>query len=251
MSDLEDIQPDPEKPAVGPRILGVAPEPKPLPIVKKKLVEKPPPPKREPLPWPELRAVVAMIKPTLSTADIKELFRILPTDVRDEVTEGVREFRKGARRPLSQHAAKSLARAVHTARRMKKNAEPSAEVSSALAQAIVGELIASLDVEPAAEVILPKRDLLEREARTARRKARDQEDRDREEYRRKRREDAQGSKGQTSFGSFSGTKIKGLDEIAAAFGVAEPEPEPEPETPAEPEAPPADDATPSEEPRSD
>ncbi|HYF25867.1 MAG TPA: hypothetical protein VD931_09030 [Baekduia sp.] len=217
---------DEDKPAVGPKILGVAPEPKPLPVVKKKLVEKPAPPKREPLPFPELRTVVALVREETDVAELKELYRLLPAKVRDEVTEGVREFRKGARRPLSQHAAKSLARAVHTARRQKKNARPNPEVGEAIAQAIIGELVASLDVEVAAEVILPKRDLLDRAARAARRRAKDEEDKRRDEWRRKKREDSKGMRGQTSFGQFSGTKIKGLDEIAAAFGVAADEPEP-------------------------
>jgi len=72
------------------------------------------------------------------------------------------------------------------------------------------ELIASLEPDRAAEVILPKRDLLERESRTARRRAREDEERRRDEQRRRRREDARASRQQTSFGEFSGTKIKGL-----------------------------------------
>jgi hypothetical protein len=241
-----------ERPAVGPRILGVAEEPKPLPIVKQKLREKPAPPKREPLPFPELRAVVALVREAKGEdkEQLKELFRLLPPKVRDEVVEGVREFRKGARRPLSQHAAKNLARAVHTARRQKRSAAPNPEVGDALSQAIIGELVASLDVELAAEVILPKRDLLDRQARQARRRQREEEDRERDEFRRRRREDAKANRGQSSFGTFSGTKIKGLDELAAAFGLqGDPEPEtpaadPEPETPTaadrEPEAPAAE-----------
>ena len=112
------------KSPVGPKILGVAPEPKPLPVVKKKLDLRPPKPPREPLPWPELRDAVASIKDDLKTDELKEMFRLLPADVRDEVVDGVREFRKGARRPVSAFAAKSLARSVHTARRMKAKAEP-------------------------------------------------------------------------------------------------------------------------------
>jgi hypothetical protein len=215
--------PDPVSPAVGPKIIGVAPEQRPVPVVKKKLREKPPPPKRDPLPFPELRAVVALVKAdeALDVPAIKELFRLLPPKVRDEVVEGVREFRKGARRPLSQHAAKSLARAVHTARRQKRAAAPGTEVGEAIAQAIIGELVASLEVERAAEVILPKRDLLDREARQAYRKRRDEEEKRRDEERKRRREDAKGFRGQNSFGEFKGTKIKGLDEIAAALGMVE------------------------------
>ena len=220
---------------VGPKILGVAEE-KPLPVVKKRLQEKP---KREPLPWPELRAAVAATRDGLDVAELKELFRLFPEKVRDEVTENVRGFRKGARRPVSQHAAKQLARAAHTARRMKKNAQPSGEVAEALGQAMAAELIASLEPERAAQVILPKRDLLEREARQAHRRARDEEDRRRDEQRRRRREDARSSRQQTSFGQFSGTKIQGLDEIAAMFRDQDPPPEAE-APPAEPESPAAD-----------
>lgn len=220
--------PEPERePAVGPRIIGKVEE-KPLPVVKKRLQEKP---KREPLPWPELRAAVAATRDTLDVAELKELFRLFPQKVRDEVTENVRGFRKGARRPVSQHAAKQLARAAHTARRMKKNSHPSGEVAEALGQAMAAELIASLEPERAAQVILPKRDLLEREARQAQRRARDEEDKRRDEQRRKRREDAKSSRQQTSFGEFSGAKIKGLDEIAALF-ADEPESAPAAEPPA-------------------
>jgi hypothetical protein len=211
---------DDEQPRVGPRILGVAPEPKPLPVVKAKLDLRPPKPPREPLPWPELREAVAAIKDDLDTNDLKELFRLLPTDVRDEVVEAVRGFRKGARRPVSAFAAKSLARSVHTSRRMKRNSAPSAAVSEALGQAMAAELIAGLEVEQAAEVILPKRDLLDREARVARRRAKEDEDRAKEEQRRKRREDAR-SITQTSFGTFSGPKIKGLEQLAGLFGEEE------------------------------
>jgi translation initiation factor 5B len=224
---------------VGPKILGVAEEKK-LPVVKKRLQEKP---KREPLPWPELRAAVAATKDDLDVNQLKELFRGFPEKLREEVTENVRGFKKGARRPVSQHAAKQLARASHTARRMKKNAHPSGEVAQALGQAMAAELIASLEPEKAAQVILPKRDLLERESRQAQRRARDEEDKRRDEQRRKRREDAKSSRQQTSFGGgFGGAKIQGLDQLAALFADQEPQPS-EPETPeaatpaAEPEAP--------------
>ncbi|HEU4974565.1 MAG TPA: hypothetical protein VFT50_05705 [Baekduia sp.] len=228
-----------ESPAVGPKIVGRAKERR-LPVVKKRLQEKP---KREPLPWPELRAAVAATRDQLDLAELKELFRLFPEKLRDEVVENVRGFRKGARRPVSQHAAKQLARASHTARRMKKNAHPSGEVAEALGQAMAAELIASLEPERAAQVILPKRDLLEREARQAQRRARDEEDRRRDEQRRRRREDARSSRQQTSFGQFSGAKIQGLDEIAALFGTAEGD-GPEPAQPAdeatEAQAPPAE-----------
>jgi hypothetical protein len=198
---------------VGPKILGVAEEKK-LPVVKKRLQEKP---KREPLPWPELRAAVAATRDQLEIAELKELFRSFPEKLRDEVTESVRGFQKGARRPVSQHAAKQLARAAHTARRMKKSSNPSGEVAQALGQAMAAEMIASLEPEKAAQVILPKRDLLERENRQAQRRQRDEEDKRRDEQRRAKREDARSSRQQTSFGEFSGAKIKGLDELAALF----------------------------------
>ncbi|MCW2985917.1 MAG: hypothetical protein JWR63_3487, partial [Conexibacter sp.] len=225
--------PSPEP--VGPKIVGVAKE-RTLPVVKKRLQEKP---KREPLPWPELRAAVAATRDDLDVAELKELFRGFPEKLREEVTENVRGFKKGARRPVSQHAAKQLARAAHTARRMKKNSHPSGEVAQALGQAMAAELIASLEPEKAAQVILPKRDLLERESRQAQRRARDEEDKRRDEQRRKRRDDARSSRQQTSFGEFSGAKIKGLDELAALFAGDEPEAEaPQAATPAaEPEAP--------------
>jgi hypothetical protein len=229
--------PAPAEEPVGPKILGVAKE-RTLPVVKKRLQEKP---KREPLPWPELRAAVAATRDDLDVAQLKELFRGFPEKLREEVTENVRGFKKGARRPVSQHAAKQLARAAHTARRMKKNSHPSGEVAQALGQAMAAELIASLEPEKAAQVILPKRDLLEREARQAQRRARDEEDKRRDEQRRKRREDAKSSRQQTSFGGgFAGAKIQGLDQIAALF--ADPESESEPDAAAaapvvEPEAP--------------
>ncbi|HEV7753178.1 MAG TPA: hypothetical protein VGO71_16645 [Baekduia sp.] len=226
----------PEAPAaeatVGPKILGRAKE-RTLPVVKKRLQEKP---KRDPLPWPELRAAVAATRDTLEISELKELFRLFPEKLREEVTENVRGFQKGARRPVSQHAAKQLARASHTARRMKRNSHPSGEVGEAIGQAMAAEMIASLEPEKAAQVILPKRDLIERENRQAQRRARDEEDKARDEQRRKRRDDARSSRQQTSFGEFSGAKIKGLDELAALFGTEEPAPPAEPETP-EPEAP--------------
>jgi hypothetical protein len=212
--------------AVGPKILGVAKEQK-LPVVKKRLQEKP---KREPLPWPELRAAVAATRDQLEIAELKELFRGFPEKLREEVTENVRGFQKGARRPVSQHAAKQLARAAHTARRMKKSSHPSGEVAQALGQAMAAEMIASLEPEKAAQVILPKRDLLDRENRQAQRRQRDEQDKRRDEERRAKREDARSSRQQTSFGEFSGAKIKGLDELAALFPSAEPaaeEPAPE------------------------
>jgi hypothetical protein len=135
---------------------------------------------------------------------------------------------------------------------MKKNSHPSGDVGQAIGQAMAAELIASLEPEKAAQVILPKRDLLERENRQAQRRARDEEDRQRDEQRRRRREDARSSRQQTSFGEFSGAKIKGLDEVAALFKNDEPAPPaaepdapqpdaPEPEAPAEADAPPARD----------
>jgi hypothetical protein len=202
---------------VGPKILGVAEEKK-LPVVKKRLQEKP---KREPLPWPELRAAVAATRDQLEIAELKELFRSFPEKLREEVTESVRGFQKGARRPVSQHAAKQLARAAHTARRMKKNSHPSGEVAQALGQAMAAEMIASLEPEKAAQVILPKRDLLDRENRQAQRRQRDEEDKRRDEQRRAKREDARSSRQQTSFGEFSGAKIKGLAELAALFPSTE------------------------------
>jgi hypothetical protein len=212
---------------VGPKILGRAKE-RTLPVVKKRLQEKP---KRDPLPWPELRAAVAATRDTLEISELKELFRLFPEKLREEVTENVRGFQKGARRPVSQHAAKQLARASHTARRMKRNSHPSGEVGEAIGQAMAAEMIASLEPEKAAQVILPKRDLIERENRQAQRRARDEEDKARDEQRRKRRDDARSSRQQTSFGEFSGAKIKGLDELAALFGTDEPAPAAEPEAP--------------------
>lgn len=214
-------------PSVGPKIIGVAEE-KPLPIVKQKLVEKP---RREPLPWPELRSYVAAIRGDVETGELKELYRALPADVREEVTGNVRGFQKGARRPLSQYAAKQLARAAHTARRQRKSARPSAEIGEALGLAMTAELIASLEPERAAEVILPRRDLLDREARSTRRRQKQDEERRRDEDRRRRRENARDASRQTSFGEASGPRIKGLDAIAAQlFGESS-----EPDPPAGPE----------------
>ena len=133
------------------------------------------PRQREPLPWPELRAAASTVSATSSVDDLKDLFRLLPNDVRDETVDGVREYRKGARRPVSAYAGKSLARAVHTARRARRRPDSDDAVSEALGQALAAEIVASLDVEVAAEVILPKRDLLEREARNARRRQRDED----------------------------------------------------------------------------
>ncbi len=171
---------------------------------------------REPLPWPELRAAAGVVSQDSTVDDLKELFKLLPGDVRDETVEGVREYRKGARRPVSAFAGKSLARAVHTARRARRRPESDDAVSEALGQALAAEIIASLDVEIAAEVILPKRDLLEREARNARRRQRDEEMRSRDDRRRRAREE--GSQSGGTFGTYSGAKIRGLDEIAKLFG---------------------------------
>jgi len=203
--------PSGDRPAVGPKIIGVAEE-KTLKVVNEKLQEKP---KREPLPWPELRSYVAAIRDSIEPTELKELLRTFPPKVRDEVTASVRDFQKGARRPISQHAAKQLARASHTARRQRKNAAPSPEIAEALGQAMAAELIASLDPESAAEIILPKRDLLDRASRAARRKQKQEDDRRRDDERRKRREDARSASQQTSFGDVSGPRIKGLDSIAA------------------------------------
>lgn len=223
-----------DAPSVGPRIIGIAEE-KPLPIVKQKLVEKP---RREPLPWPELRAYVATIRGDVETGELKELYRALPADVREEVTGNVRGFQKGARRPLSQYAAKQLARAAHTARRQRKGAQPSAEIGEALGLAMTAELIASLEPERAAEVVLPRRDLLDREARSTRRRQKQDEERRRDEDRRRRRENARDASRQTSFGESAGPRIKGLDVIAAQlFGESTvPEPPEQPEATVEPPA---------------
>ena len=209
---------------IGPKIIGMAEE-KALPIVKQKLTEKP---RREPLPWPELRSYVAVLRDDMDTAELKELFRRFPPQLRDEVTENVRTFQKGARRPVSQYAAKQLARAAHTARRQRKKAAPSTDIAEALGLAITAEMLASLDPARAAEVILPRRDLLDREARAARRKQKLDEDRKRDEDRRRRREDARGAKQQTSFGEVGGTRSQGLDDIAAQlFGTGEPAADPD------------------------
>lgn len=176
---------------------------------------KRPPRPREPLPWPELRAVAAMARETADVEELKELFRALPSEIRDETVEGVREYRKGARRPVSAHAGKSLARAVHTARRARRRPESDAAVSDALGQALAAEVIASLDVEVAAEVILPKRDLLDRESRNARRRQKVEDERTRDEKRRRAREES--NQQGTRDGAYSGAKIRGLDELAKLF----------------------------------
>jgi hypothetical protein len=203
-----DIDPD----GPGPKIIGFEPIPPPPPPAPPKPRAKRPPRPREPLPWPELRAAAGVIAESATPDDLKDLFRLLPEDVRDETVVGVREYRKGARRPVSAYAGKSLARAVHTARRARRKPESDEAVSEAIGQSLAAEVIASLDVELAAEVILPKRDLLDREARNARRRQKVDDDRERDERRRKARE-ASGQQGGT-FGSFSGTKIRGLDEVA-------------------------------------
>jgi hypothetical protein len=163
-----------------------------------------------------LRAAATVIGQGANVEELKELFRLLPNEVRDETTEGVRTYRKGARRPVSAFAGKSLARAVHTARRARRRPESDDAVSEAMGQALAAEVIASLDVEIAAEVILPKRDLLEREARNARRRARDEQDRSRDERRKRAREENAPSAGAVS-GQYSGSKIRGLDQLAKLF----------------------------------
>jgi hypothetical protein len=201
---------DPEGP--GPKIIGFEPiKPPPPPAPPKPRPKRPPRP-RDPLPWPELRSAAAAIAESSDPEELKDLFRLLPEDVREETITAVREYRKGARRPVSAFAGKSLARAVHTARRGRRKPETDDAVSEAIGQALAAEVIASLDVEVAAEVILPKRDLLDREAKTARRRQKAEDDRERDERRRRARE-ASGQQGGT-FGSFSGTKIRGLDEVA-------------------------------------
>jgi len=171
------------------------------------------PREREPLPWPELRAAATSIGIDTDIEDLKELFRLLPGEVREETVEGVRTYRKGARRPVSTHAGKSLARAIHTARRARRRPDSDEEVSAAIAQALAAEIIASLDVERAALVILPKRDLLERQARDARRKQRDDDDKSRDERRRRARdENATGGTGNYS-GTYSGAKIRGIEQL--------------------------------------
>ena len=137
--------------------------------------------------------------------------------MREETVEGVRTYRKGARRPVSAFAGKSLARAVHTARRARRRPDSDDAVSEALGQALAAEVIASLDVEIAAEVILPKRDLLEREARNARRKSRDEEMKSRDERRRRAREEDSGGVSGSPFGTYSGAKIRGLDQLKKLF----------------------------------
>jgi hypothetical protein len=207
-----ELPPDIDPDGPGPKIIGFEPIPPPPPPAPPKPRAKRPPRPREPLPWPELRAAATAIAESSTPDELKELFRLLPEDVRDETIVGVREYRKGARRPVSAYAGKALARAVHTARRARRKPESDGAVSEALGQSLAAEVIASLDVELAAEVILPKRDLLDREARNARRRQKAEDDRERDERRRRARESA-GQQGGT-FGSFSGTKIRGLDEVA-------------------------------------
>ena len=154
-----------------------------------------------------------MVSEEVGPEGLKDLFRILPDDVREETVDGVREYRKGARRPVSAYAGKSLARAVHTARRARRKPDSDDAVSEALGQALAAEVIASLDVEVAAEVILPKRDLLDRESRNARRRQKVEEDRTRDERRRRAREEG-GARGGEFGGGFTGPKIRGLDEVA-------------------------------------
>lgn len=197
----------------GPKILGFEPiKPPPPPAPPKPRAKRPPRP-RDPLPWPELRAAAAMVSDDVGPDGLKDLFRVLPDDVREETIEGVREYRKGARRPVSAFAGKSLARAVHTARRARRRPDSDEAVSEALGQALAAEVIASLDVELAAEVILPKRDLLDRESRNARRRQKAEEDRTRDEKRRRAREEG-GARGGEFGGGFTGPKIRGLDEVA-------------------------------------
>ena len=133
----------------------------------------------------------------------------------------MRTYRKGARRPVSAFAGKSLARAVHTARRARRRPDSDDAVSEAMGQALAAEVIASLDVEIAAEVILPKRDLLEREARNARRRQRDEQDRSRDERRRRAREE-NAPRPEAVSGTYSGSKIRGLDQLAKLFGDEKP-----------------------------
>ena len=206
----------------GPKILGFEPiKPPPPPAPPKPRPKRPPRP-RDPLPWPELGAAAAMVSEDAGAEGLKELFRLLPEDVRDETVDGVREYRKGARRPVSAHAGKSLARAVHTARRARRKPESDDAVSEALGQALAAEVIASLDVELAAEVILPKRDLLDREARNARRRQKAEDDRTRDERRRRAREEG-GARGGEFGGGFTGPKIRGLDEVAKLLQQQQPD----------------------------
>lgn len=209
----DDPVPTPAEPAAAEAEVAPAPAngTAPAPPAKPAPAKRPPRP-REPLPWPELRAAATAASEGIEVEDLKELFRQLPNEVRDETIDGVREYRKGARRPVSAHAGKSLARAIHTARRARRRPESDEEVSAAIGQALAAEIIASLDVEIAAEVILPKRDLLDRQSRDARRKARDEEERTRDERRRRAREEGAAS-GDQVFGTYSGSKIRGLDEL--------------------------------------
>jgi hypothetical protein len=198
-----------EAAAAGAPVPKAAPKPRP----------KRPPRPREPLPWPELRAAAAMARDGADVEELKELFRLLPNDVRDETVDGVREYRKGARRPVSAYAGKALARAVHTARRARRRPDSDEAVSEAMGQALAAEVIASLEVEIAAEVILPKRDLLERESKNARRRQKAEDDKSRDERRRRAREES-GQQG-TKDGTYSGAKIRGLDQLAKLFDTDE------------------------------
>jgi hypothetical protein len=197
----------------GPKIIGFEPIKPPAPPPPPKPRAKRPPRPRDPLPWPELRSAAVTVSEDLDPEGLKDLFRVLPDDVRDETIEGVREYRKGARRPVSAFAGKSLARAVHTSRRARRRPDSDDAVSEAIGQALAAEVIASLDVEVAAEVILPKRDLLDRESRNARRRQKLEDDRTRDEKRRRAREEG-GARGGEFGGGFTGPKIRGLDEVA-------------------------------------
>jgi len=206
----------PEAPPIGTAPAAETPaQDAPAPVAPAPPRAKRPPRPREPLPWPELRAAATSISEGAGVEALKDLFRLLPDDIRDETVEAVREYRKGARRPVSAFAGKSLARAVHTARRARRRPDSDAAVSEALGQALAAEVIASLDVEIAAEVILPKRDLLERESKNARRRQKAEDDRARDEKRRKAREEGGAQGG--NFGTYSGAKIRGLDELAKLF----------------------------------
>ena len=207
-----ELPPDVNPDGPGPKIIGFEPIPPPAPPAPPKPRAKRPPRPRDPLPWPELRSAATTVSEGIGVEGLKEVFRLLPDDVRDETIEGVRDYRKGARRPVSAFAGKSLARAVHTSRRARRRPDSDDAVSEAIGQALAAEVIASMDVELAAEVILPKRDLLDRESKNARRRQKVEDDRERDERRRRARE-ASGQQGGT-YGSFTGTKIRGLDEVA-------------------------------------
>jgi len=186
-------------PEAPPEPTGAAAKQAPVPKAAAKRAPRP----REPLPWPELRAAATMVREAAGVEDLKDLFRLLPDDVRGETVDGVREYRKGARRPVSAYAGKSLARAVHTARRARRRPDSDGAVSEAIGQAL------------AAEIILPKRDLLDRESKNARRRQKAEDDKSRDEKRRRAREES-GAQGGT-FGTYTGAKIRGLDELAKLF----------------------------------